>query len=273
MIVSSTGENLHIRNWEIENPKALIFLVHGYAEHISRYKSLAKKLNKAGFSVIGHDHAGHGKSGGERAYIDRFDQYVWDLNRVIEEYKSDELPYFIFGHSMGGLVVTSYCTLYRPEDVSGIITSGAALKINESPILQAVAPFLSEIFAHLKTKKIGSQDISRDPEVVKEYDTDPKIYRGGMKMRLASEIILRVKKTNRIAELFTQPALFMHGSADELTDPEGTRVFYENCNSLDKELIIWDGLYHELINEPEKDQVISKMIDWINDRLPKEISD
>ena len=270
MIVSSTGENLHVKHWEIDNPKALIFLVHGYAEHISRYKHLAKKLNKAGYSVIGHDHAGHGKSGGERAYIDRFDQYVWDLNRVIDEFKEEELPYFIFGHSMGGLVVTSYCTLYRPDDVAGIITSGAALKINEAPLLQLVAPFLSEIIAHTKTKTIGSQDISRDPDVVADYDSDPKVYRGGMKMRLASEVILRVKKTNSIAELFTQPVLFMHGSADELTDPEGTKSFYENCSSSDKELVVWDGLYHELINEPEKEEVISKIINWMDDHLPIE---
>jgi alpha-beta hydrolase superfamily lysophospholipase len=270
MIVSSTGGNLHIKNWEIEDPKAQIFLVHGYAEHISRYKSLAKKLNKAGFSVVGHDHAGHGKSGGERAYIDRFDQYVWDLKRVIDEYRKEEVPYFIFGHSMGGLVVTSYCTLYRPTDVNGVITSGAALQINDSPILQALAPFLSEIFAHTKTKPIGSQDISRDPEVVADYDNDPKVYREGIKMRLAAEIISRVKKTNSIAKLFTQPVLFMHGSADQLTDPNGTQRFYENCSSEDKELKIWDGLFHELINEPEKDQVIETMIDWINARLPEE---
>ncbi len=267
MIVSSTGENLHVKNWDVDSPKAQIFLVHGYAEHISRYKPLAKKLNKEGFSVIGHDHAGHGKSGGERAYIDRFDQYVWDLKRVVDENKVEDVPQFLFGHSMGGLIVTSYCTLYRPEDLHGVITSGAALKINDSPILQSIAPLLSEIMAHTKTKTIGSQDISRDPEVVSDYDNDPKVYRGGMKMRLAAEIILRVKKTNSIANLFNRPALFMHGSADQLTDPKGTEWFYENCSSEDKELKIWDGLYHELINEPEKEEVIGTMVNWINARL------
>ncbi|MEE9372069.1 MAG: lysophospholipase [Saprospiraceae bacterium] len=270
MIVSSTGQDLHVKHWSVDKPKAQIFFVHGYAEHISRYKHLAKKLNKEGYSVIGYDHVGHGKSGGERAYIDRFDQFVWDLKRVMDEYRDEELPQFVFGHSMGGLIATAYCTLYRPDNLNGVITSGAALKVDDSPVLQTIAPFLSEIIAHAKTKSIGSQDISRDADVVADYDSDPKVYRGGIKMRTASEILLRIKKTNRIAHLFTQPVLFMHGSADQITNPEGTIHFCEKCNSVDKELKMWDGFFHELINEPEKEEVIKYMVQWLNARLPEE---
>ena len=271
MIVSSTGNDLHVKQWNVENPKAQVFIVHGYAEHISRYKHLAKKLNKHDFKVIGHDHAGHGKSGGERAYIDRFDQYVWDLKRVIDEYENEELPKFIFGHSMGGLVVTSYVTLYRPENINGIITSGAALRPpkNSSPILRKIAPLLSEIMAHTKTQSISAQEISRDPEIVSDYDNDPMVYRDGIKMRTASEILLRMKKTSSIANLFSPPALFMHGSADEIADPAGSIDFCENCSSEDKEMKIWDGLFHELINEPEKKEVMTKMIKWMEKRIPE----
>jgi len=270
MVVSSTGNELHVKKWSVDNPKAQVYLVHGYAEHISRYNHLANQLNAHGYEVIGHDHAGHGNSGGERAYIDRFDQYVWDLKRVIEENKKEDLPMFIFGHSMGGLVVTSYCTLYRDDEISGVITSGAALKPPKSTpkMLQNIAPFFSEIIAHTKTQSLDADNICRSKEVVFAYDNDPMVYRGGMKMRTASEMLLRMKKTSSIANLFNQPALFMHGTADELTDPKGTVDFCENCSSEDKELKLWDGCYHELINEPEQQQVIDTMVGWIDARVP-----
>lgn len=270
MVVSSTGNELHVKKWTVENPKAQVFLVHGYAEHISRYNHLAHYLNSQDYEVIGHDHAGHGNSGGERAYIDRFDQYVWDLKRVVDEYKNEDLPQFMFGHSMGGLVVTSYCTLYRDEDIAGVITSGAALRPpkNSSPILKKIAPFFSEIFAHTKTQSISAQDVSRNNEVVFAYENDPLVYKDGIKMRTGSEILLRMKKTSSIADLFAKPALFMHGTADEIADPKGTIDFCENCCSEDKELKLWDGCYHELINEPEQHEVMNTMASWMEARVP-----
>lgn len=265
---STTGARLNIRLWPRENAKAQVFIVHGYAEHIDRYNHLAEKLNNKGYSVIGYDQSGHGSSEGERAYASRFDQYVWDLHKVINKYKKTKLPQFLFGHSMGGLVVTSYCILYRPQ-FNGVITSGAALMVNKetSPILQKIAPILGEIFPKMKTTKIGSQDISRNQDIVKEYDSDPLVYREGMKARLAAEILGRIKKTNKLAHLFTQPVLMTHGGADQLTDPQGTVGFYNNCSSTDKELKIWDGLYHELINEPERKEVIKYMINWMDQRI------
>ena len=119
----------------------------------------------------------------------------------------------------------------------------------------------------MKTTPIGSQDISRDPVVVQNYDSDPMVYREGIKTRLGAEMLLRQRKTSKIADLFTQAALFMHGSADGLTDPEGTIKFFENCASEDKKLKIWEGLFHELINEPEKEEVMAYMIKWIKKRL------
>lgn len=272
MITSSTGENLHSKVWKVEAPKAEVYLVHGYAEHIGRYEHLAQRLNAAGYDVIGYDHAGHGDSGGERAYIDRFDQFVWDLDRVIEHHHDEGKPIYLFGHSMGGLVVTSYCTLYQPKYIQGVITSGAGLKVNKnvSKILQRISPVMSEICAHLKTTSISSQDVSRDPKVVEEYDNDPKVYRGGIKTRIGSEILLRMKKTSKVPHLFKVPTLMMHGTLDEITDPGGTIEFCEKCASDDKELKLWDGLYHEIMNEPEKEEVIDYMISWLEARQPEQ---
>jgi len=268
MITSTTGDELKIREWLIDDPHAQVFIVHGYAEHIGRYRHLAKKLNKEGYDVIGYDQVGHGISDGERAYIPRFDYYVWDLERVINEYRNEDLPTFLFGHSMGGLVVTTHCIIYR-KDFAGVITSGAALKVGEdvSTLLTGIAPFLGEIFPRTKTTKIGTQDISRDKAIVEEYENDTLVYHDGMKARLGSELLDRTKKTSSLAKLFTQPALFMHGGADRLTDQEGTIHFHDSCGSADKELKIWEGCYHELINEPEKKEILKYMMNWIRPKV------
>jgi alpha-beta hydrolase superfamily lysophospholipase len=268
MIKSTTGDVVKTREWRVPEPNAQIFLVHGYAEHVGRYEHFASQLNNAGFDVIGYDQVGYGLSNGERAYVSRFDQYVWDLHSVMRHYKNEAIPNFLFGHSMGGLVATSYCILYRPK-LNGVITSGAALKVNKdtSPILQKIAPVLGEIFPRLKTTKIGSQDISRDPLVVEAYEKDPLVYHEGIKARLAGEMLGRIKRTNQLAHLFTQPVLMMHGGADQLTDPNGTMQFFNSCASVEKELKIWDGLLHEILNEPEKESVITHLVNWINRRI------
>ena len=268
MITSTTADTLKIREWKVKKPKAQVFLIHGYAEHTGRYGHLADRLNDEGYHVIGYDQVGHGISDGERAYIPRFDYYVWDLEQIINEYRKEEIPTVLFGHSMGGLVVLSHCIVYR-KDFAGVITSGTALQEGKdaSGILKFFAPLFGEVFPKMKTTKIGTQDISRDEEIVEQYENDPLVYHDGMKARLGIEMLRRMKKTSKVADLFSQPALFMHGGADRLTNPDGTIHFHDNCSSTDKDLKIWEGCYHELINEPEKEEIMDYMMKWIRRRV------
>ena len=268
MLLSTTGADIKLRKWKVDNPKAQIFLVHGYAEHIGRYVHFAKELNEQGYDVIGYDQTGYGLSEGERAHVPRFDYYVWDLHNVINDQKNDELPTFLFGHSMGGLVVTSYCILYQPT-LAGVITTAAALSVGQdtSKLLMKIAPIIGEIFPRLQTTKIGTQDISRDKKIVDEYENDPLIYHAGMKARLAAEMLAKIKKTSRLAHIFSQPLLIMHGTEDRLTNPLGSQNFYKNCSSDDKKLKIWRDCYHELLNEPEKEEIIKYIKKWIKSRV------
>lgn len=262
------GTQLRMREWKSANEKAIVILVHGYAEHIDRYEYLGTKLMEAGISMIGYDHRGHGRSGGKRSYINRFTDYLQDLDIVVSKYRNEAKPIFIYGHSLGGLIVTRYVIDYQPS-LAGVIMSGAALKVNEdiSPMLQKVSGLVSSILPKVKTVTLDSSMISRDPNEVRKYREDPLIYTEGIPARTGAEILAATKSIPGLAQEFTLPVLIMHGGDDQLTEPSASKDFFAACGAEDKELQIYDGLYHEIMNEPERDEVISNFISWISTRI------
>lgn len=263
------GLQLRKRSWISQNEKAKVILVHGYAEHVDRYNYLGHELNHHGISLLGFDQRGHGKSEGSRAYINKFSDYTDDLAIFHDEVSSSSnVPIFIYGHSLGGLIVTKYVTDYQPQ-CQGILLSAAALKVNEdiSPILQKMSGILGKLLPRMKTIKLDSSFISRDQNVVKQYNEDPMIYSEGIPSRTGAEMLSATKSIRDSAVNFSLPVLIMHGGADQLTDPSASKTFFERCSSADKELQIYDGLYHEIMNEPERDEVIANFRTWIVNRL------
>lgn len=264
-----TVDNFEIfeSTWSCDNAKGVVLITHGIAEHCGRYDHVAQSLVEAGYSVVSFDLRGHGKSSGKRNYTNAFQDYLNDLQDVLERTQRgfSGLPLFLLGHSMGGEIVTLFSIERNPE-VKGILLSGPSVKISDdlSPFLQKVSGLLSVILPKLPVLKLGSADISKDPEVVKAYDEDPLNYRGGILARTGAEALGATKTISAHAGAISLPILIMHGELDKLADVKGSEMLYAKVSSEDKTLKIYDGLYHEILNEPERDLVKADIITWLD---------
>lgn len=268
----TTADNFTLfeRTWTCENAKGVVLITHGIAEHSGRYEHVANSLVDAGFSVVAFDLRGHGKSSGKRNYIDSFQDYLNDLEEVLARTKThfSNLPIFLFGHSMGGGITTLF-SIERQPDVRGILLSAPSVKVSDdiSPFLQKISGVLSVIAPKLPAVKLESKDISKDPAVVEAYDNDALNYRGGILARTGAELLKSTRTITTQASAIALPILIMHGTADKLADMSGSEMLYEKVSSADKTLKLYDGLYHEILNEPEQDQVKTDMISWLDSHI------
>ena len=261
------GTKITFYEWPVNNAKAHLHIVHGYAEYAGRYDHFAKYLNQQSISVSAYDQRGHGRSEGLRAYIDRFEIYVNDLEEVLT-HVNPSAPLFLMGHSMGGLVSVRFALDKNTSDFRGMIVTSALLEIDKdlSPILQWLAPILGFLFPKMPTEKLDKTYLTRSPENLEAYTTDPLVYLGGTRARTGAELLKTIKTSReRFAEI-DLPILICHGEADRLTMPGGSRLLAEMSTSKDKTLKIYPGLYHELINEPERDMVMRDFGKWILER-------
>ena len=256
-----------------EAPKAVAVLVHGYAEHMGRYKHVAQALVEAGYAVYSMDHRGHGGSQGVRAHVERFDHFVEDLHVLVQlaRQSQPDLPLFLIGHSMGALISTRYALRHQVE-LDGLVLSGLPLVIGEhvSPIILKLAPLISAVVPRLPITPIGVSSeslLSRDPTVDAAVLADPLCYRGKVRARIGWEQYIAAANTRaRLAEL-TLPLLIMHGAEDKIANPQGSTLLYEQAQSGDKTLKLWPGCRHELFNELEQADVIALISSWLDARV------
>ena len=270
-IQTPDGFNLFCKTWlPAPPPRSVVVLVHGLAEHVMRYAHVAQHLNTHGHAVFGLDLRGHGQSDGKRIYVNRFSAYVDDLALFFAEVASryPERPIFILAHSMGTTVALNFLLDHAPS-VSGLIVTGTALVAGDdiSPLLISLSGLVGAIFPKLPTVALNSNSISRDPAVVEAYHKDPLVYNGRIPARTGAALNHAFGYIRSRLRSLTLPILIMHGSEDQLTNPQGSRLLYAGIASKDKTLKIWRGLYHEVLNEPEKDEVLATITTWINERL------
>ena len=264
------GFQLFERWWVPEGEtKAVVVIVHGLAEHSGRYSHVAKGLNENGYAVYSFDLRLHGRSGGAKAFVKSFDDYLADLDVFLARVREKEplKPLFVLGHSMGGTITTLY-EITRKPDIRGLMLSGAALKMGDdiAPILITLSGIIGTILPKLPTVKLDSGAISRDPQVIRSYDADPLNYRGGTPARTGAEIVRATKIIGERMEAIEVPLLIMHGTADRLANIEGSKELNDRASSSDKTLKLYEGLYHEILNEPENEEVIADIVEWMNSR-------
>lgn len=248
-------------------PKAILLVVHGLAEHGGRYMNLVNYLVPKGYAVYAVDHRGHGRSEGIRAYVDNFDDYLIDLKKFLDvvrgEHKDSKI--FLVGHSMGATIATAYA-IENQEELAGLILSGASLTATTSvsPLLLAMAGVVSALLPKMGVTVLDASAISRDQAVVDAYVNDRLVYRGKIPARLGAELTRMWKELPEKVPQIKLPLLIMHGSADRLADPAGSKLLYERASSEDKTLKLYDGFYHEVFNEPEHKQVLADVESWLN---------
>jgi acylglycerol lipase len=281
---SADGEiRLFYRQWlpSQSPPKGIVFVVHGYVDHSGWYEELAAALTADGYAVFAHDHQGWGRSDGDRGYVERFQHFVDDLLHFVE-LKTALFPpktkVFLFGKSMGGPTVLM-AAMQHPEKFDGVIGAAPAIVISpklDTWFMRTLAWTLSGCVPKLPVKQAYPPEyISRDPEVVSRFEKDPYCYHGRMRVRFGYELLQAtdwVQANASNPKAVSWPFLLLQGTSDKVTIQEGSKFFFDNApENVDKTLKLYEGSYHNLLQDPGGDRVISDILEWLNDRCEKRI--
>ena len=262
------GLTLLGRVWQTKgDSKGTVNLVHGLGEHSGRYAHVAEAMTKAGYNFIGFDLRGHGLSEGKRGHTPNIDYLMDDITLFLEKsvaFFEDQQPNFLYGHSLGGLLVINYGLRRKPK-LAGVISTDPALGLSFEPpkaklavgkILAGLAPAMA------MSNGLEVEALARDVAIVKAYQDDALVH-DRISAKLAMELIDGGAYAMAHAEEWTLPLLLMHGTADRISSPEASETFAQKAGDA-VTLKLWDGYYHEVHNDLGKDKVIETMLDWLN---------
>jgi acylglycerol lipase len=263
----------YMQGWEPDGkPKAIVCLVHGLGEHTGRYHHVGKAFNDAGYALYGFDLRGHGQTPGPRGHFPSLDVVMQDIRQFVEFQRQNHpgLPVFLYGHSLGGLLTLTY-VLQNPDGLKGVIVTDSALRsaLQEQKLKVAMAKLLGTLAPAMTIPSgLDAKTISRDPAVVEKYVNDPLVH-DKTSMGLGKAALDAIDLCFSHAKEFKPPLLIMHGTADRLTYPSGSEDFAKLAGETNKDvtLKLWDGLYHEIHNEPEQKEVFKVMIAWLDKHL------
>ena len=263
--------NIYYQYWLPEGePKAILFVAHGIAEHSGRYMNVVNHFVPAGYAVYGIDHIGHGKSDGKRVCVERFQDYTKTLKKYFDMIRGwqAEKPIFLVGHSMGGLISAAYL-LEHQDELTGAVLSGPGIKVpdNISNAVIFAGKILSVVMPKAGIIQLDAEGICRDPAVVDAYVNDPLVYTGKITARLGAEMLKTIQHVTGSAIKIRLPIMIVQGGSDKLVDPSGAQLLYDSVSSEDKTINIYDGLYHEVFNEPEHGQVLDDVKVWLESHL------
>jgi acylglycerol lipase len=265
------GLRLFWRRWRPQDPRAVMLVVHGLGEHSGRYLHLGSHFSERGFVVLALDYRGHGRSDGPRVHVECFDEFVEDLALLRDKARAEypSLPLLLVGHSQGGLVVLR-SALQSPEALAGAIVSSPLLGVHPSsrpgPLLEAASRVLSSLAPGLRVpNNVDARLVSRDPSVVEAYRRDPLVSRR-VSSRWFTSLLEAIDDTFERAPWLRVPLLLMSSGGDRLVDPEAAARWASRAPSGLVEYVRWDGLYHEMFNEPEQAAVFARMLSWWQER-------
>ncbi|PKM52217.1 MAG: alpha/beta hydrolase [Firmicutes bacterium HGW-Firmicutes-7] len=265
-IKSFDETELHFRKDIPNNPKAIVIIVHGLCEHLGRYDYLVEKFNQFGYGVYRFDNRGHGKSGGERGYIDNFIYFIDDADEIVklamEEYAN--LPVFMLGHSMGGFITAGYGVKYKDKLTGQVFSGPCTIQL---PIFEDLEKVDFDNEPRIKVPNSLSSIICRDEEVINAYDNDPLVLKETNQKLLGEVFVKGPVWLEENIKKYTYPCLILHGEDDRIVIPEAGKWLYREIASIDKKLKLYEGFFHEILNEKEKDVVIEDIKDWIDKRI------
>lgn len=271
LVTSTGGISLHVQTtMPAGKPRAAAVLVHGFAEYSGRYTRVKDQLLAAGLAVNTFDLRGHGRSGGRRGHVTRSTDYLDDLEAVLSAWtkRGLDVPVFLLGHSLGGLIVLHYL-MERPCSAVGVVVSspflGFALKV---PGWKA---FLGNVLSHLvpsfsMPNGIDAGLLSHEPSIVESYRTDPMVHHVASS-RWFTEIKATQASVMGRAHQITSPILVLQAEDDRLVSLAATKEFFEHIGSSDKEIKLYPNLFHEIFNEPQGPEIIAEVVGWISHRI------
>ncbi|MBI1880656.1 MAG: lysophospholipase [Chloroflexi bacterium] len=264
------GLKIFTRSWHpaVGKPRAVVVIVHGFNSHSGQYMWVAEQFVANGLAVYALDLRGRGKSDGERFYVEKFEDYVNDVATFVTMAKSQEpgLPVFLLGHSAGGVVSCIY-TLEHQAEIAGLICESFAHEVPAPDFALAVLKGLSHIAPHAHVLKLNNEDFSRDPKVVEAMNNDPLIAHEVQPTETVAEMVRADERLKKEFPLITLPVLILHGTLDKATKPSGSQRFYDMAGSTDKTLKLYEGHFHDLLNDIGKEEVMADIKGWIDKHL------
>ena len=269
-IRGGAGLDILVRSWRpAGTARAAVVICHGVLSHGGYYGWAAEQLVSDGLAVYALDLHGRGKSDGERFYVEKFQDYVDDVHAAMGLARSREpgLPVFLLGHSAGGVVSAVY-TLEHQADLRGFICESFAFQVYAPDFALAVLKGVSHLAPHAHVLKLNIEDFSRDPGAVQAMRDDPLIAHEVQPTRTVAQLALADERLKREFPRITLPVLILHGTADKVTKPAGSRLFFDTAGSQDKTLKLYEGHAHDLLNDVGREQVMGDITGWISAHLP-----
>jgi alpha-beta hydrolase superfamily lysophospholipase len=264
------GVEINVRSWlPPAPPRGIVAIVHGVKSHSGYYQWAGEQLVARGLAVFALDLHGRGKSEGERFYLEKIEDYLEDVDTLLGVARSrvPNLPLFLLGHSAGG-VISSVYTLEHQAELAGFICESFAFEVYAPDLALTIVKGLSHIAPHLHVLNLKTEDFSRDPAAVQAMLDDPLIAGEVQPSSTVAELVRADDRLRREFPLITLPVLILHGTADKVTRPSGSQLFYDTAGSTDKTLKLYEGHAHDLLNDLDRERVMDDITAWIAARLP-----
>lgn len=270
-VESAGGVKIFVRSWRPgAEARGVVVIVHGFNSHSGHYPWAAGQFVAAGLAVYALDLRGRGQSGGERFYIEHVSDYISDIGTLVALAKSREpgLPVFLLGHSAGGVLSCIY-TLEHQAELAGLICESFAFQLPGPDIALSVVKGLSHLAPHVHVLKLNNEHFSRDPEFVRAMNEDPLLAGEVQPTLTVAEMVRADERLRKEFPLITLPVFILHGTMDKVTLPGGSQLFYDRAGSKDKTLKLYEGHYHDLLNDIGRQTVMTDIQGWIDARLPR----
>jgi alpha-beta hydrolase superfamily lysophospholipase len=267
------GVRIFTREWQPEGQAhGVVVISHGLNAHSGLYEWAAQQFTSNGLAVHALDHRGRGRSEGERFFVDKFADWTKDLGTFIDLVKAREpgLPVFLLGHSAGGVIACAYA-LERQDELAGLICEDFAYQVPAPDIALAILKGVSHVAPHAHVLKLKNEDFSRDPAVVAALNADPLIANESQPSETVAELVRADQLLKKSFQRITLPLLILHGTADKVTKPSGSKEFYEKAGSRDKTLKLYEGHFHDLLADVGKQQVMADIQSWIDAHIGTDI--
>jgi alpha-beta hydrolase superfamily lysophospholipase len=267
---TADGLNIFTRSWKPEGtPRAVIVLVHGFNAHSGYMTWAGEQFAAHGLAAYALDLRGRGRSGGERFFIEKFSDYTGDVDGLVQIARSAHpgLPVFVLGHSAGGVVASTYAFEHQ-DIVAGLVCESFALDVGVPDAAALLIKGLSHLAPHLHVFTLKNEIFSRDPAVVAAMNADPLIAKESQPAETSAELIKAAEQLKANMPKYRIPILIIHGTADKATRYQGSQFFYDHAGSKDKTLKLYDGHYHDLLNDVGKEGVMADIQSWLDQRVP-----
>jgi acylglycerol lipase len=267
--INQKGLHIFYRNWVPEGqPKGIVLIIHGLNSHSGYYLDFATQLKENGFEVYAMDLAGRGRSEGERYYIADYHDVLADIDLLMDIARSacPSRPVFIFGHSAGGVFASAYAVQNQPK-LHGLISESFAFQIPAPAFALAAIKFLARIIPHTRLVKLNNQDFSRDQSFVFKMDNDPLLENEKQPAKTMQQLLLAAEYLKKEMPAIKLPVMILHGTADKATEPAGSEYFMKHVSSADKQLKLYEGHYHDLLNDKYNGIIVRDILFWLNEKV------